>query len=125
MNDDDFSKIWKNLTVGKSQEIDGQMFWKDEDKLYREKKLCIPEKLISKGILWVHDYYGHPGEQKTLWHFWQHFYAKKSAKELHDLARNVLTPCNVCCKAKPNSQVDRGLVGALPIPQLVNYVVFC
>ena len=33
-------------------------------------------------------------------------------------------PCEVCAKSKPNTAKDRGLVGALPIPQLSNDILY-
>ena len=40
------------------------------------------------------------------------------------MIKNILDPCKICCEAKPNTSIDRGLVGALPIPQLVNDVLY-
>ena len=46
------------------------------------------------------------------------------AKALLKLISETLTPCKVCCESKPNSQADRGMVGALPIPNLSNETLY-
>ena len=38
--------------------------------------------------------------------------------------KTLVFPCKICCEAKRNTQRDRGLVGALPIPQLINDMIY-
>ena len=124
LDDEFFVKIWNELTIGKSKLIKEEMYWRSEDRLFREKKLCIPKRKIPEAVLWVHQLYGHPGGDKTFWHFLAHFWTPTAEKELQKMVHDLILPCKVCCEAKPNMQRDRGLVGALPVPNLVNQVVY-
>ena len=40
------------------------------------------------------------------------------------LIQDVILPCQICAEAKPNLASDRGLVGALPIPLMVNEIIY-
>ena len=71
LQDPHFKEIWETLSVGKSKIIEGQMFWRSEDKLFREKKICIPKGALNGEILKLHSTMGHPGAQRTFWQFLQ------------------------------------------------------
>ena len=122
--DEFFGPIWTELTPGKTKIIEDGMFWRNDSKLYFEKKICIPKENVPKYILWAHTTFGHPSAERTFWHFNHQFYSSIPPKELLSLAKNLIQPCKTCCEAKPNTQSDRGLVGALPIPPLINDMIF-
>jgi len=123
-NDPHLSQAWNALTTGKSQMFDTNMFWRTEDKLFCEKKLCIPDSQIPSFILQVHTKMGHPGAERTLWHFLQRFHVPLKAKQLLSVIVPVISPCKVHCESKPNTASDRGLVGALPILNLFNETLY-
>ena len=92
--------------------------------LRNEIRTCVPEQHLNKNILWMHDVEGNPESRSRLWAFNRFFYTKqKNAKILERISRLQET-CEACLYAKRNRPKDRGLVGCLPLPDLVNSLVY-
>ena len=100
------------------------MFYRTSKELFCETKKVVPTAKLSKCILWCHEVNGHPGPERTILFFSQRFHTNLSKKALFDTVKPLLDHCEVCLKSKPNTQKDRGLVGALPIPSLANDIVY-
>ena len=66
---------------------------------------------------------GHLAVQRPLWFFDRHFHCNKSETKKKKLMDTVTKDCH-CILAKPSSQVDRGEMWNLPIPHMVNSVVY-
>ena len=120
----EYLQEWNALSPGKASLIDGQMFWRDDKKLYIEKKLVVPQKKLKEVIHWCHEINGHPGVERTLWFLLSQFQTKIPRNELQNLIQEIISPCQICVEAKPNVASDRGLVGALPIPLMVNEIIY-
>lgn len=123
---EEFKEIWESLTPGvpKLIEEDGQMYYRSQDHLFCEKKLVIPEARLQSTIEEVHIAQGHPGIVGTVWSFLARFYTSKSKKELTEQVSRVVSYCKTCVQTKPNNMEDRGLFGALPIPSVVNDIIY-
>ena len=120
----EFSEVWSHLDQWKTEVINDNLWFKSQDKLFCERKLAIPKETLPHVALWLHQNQGHPGCERTLWSFLKSFHSSLTRKELHALFRNVLGTCKTCLLSKPSSQVDRGLIGCLPIPPLCNDVIY-
>ena len=95
--------------------------------LRNEIRTCVRAQYLNKIIFRVHDVEGHPELGSWLWAFNRFFYTREEdAKMLERLSRLQET-CEACLYVKRNRPDDRGLVGCLFLPELVNslvYVVF-
>ena len=120
----EFQNIWVQLGEYVTTIVDAKMFYKTEEELFCERKLVVPDNKLQDTILWCHRSNGHPGVDRSVWFFLQHFYTNLSRQETMIMAKMVLANCPICLKSKPNSAPDRGLLSALPIPQLSNDMVF-
>ena len=84
----------------------------------------IPDHKLQEAILWAHRSNGHPGAQRTSWFFLKNVYCNLTRQELILRSRTILSSCNICLRTKPNNAPERGLIGALPIPQVSNDIIF-
>ena len=123
-NNSEWKEIWKSLEIHKSNILDSKLYYRTKDELFCERRLVIPENKLNDTLLWSHRANGHPGADRTVWFFLQNFHSHLTRKELLILSRMLLSDCQICLKSKPNTAIDRGLVGNLPIPQLANDVIF-
>ena len=90
-----------------------------------EKKSCVYTiQKLEEAFCGYTICMGIPELKKTMWHFYQHYHTSILKKDLCEIIKNILEPCKTCCEAKPNNASDRGTVGALPIPQLVNEILY-
>ena len=120
----DFQDLWDKLYPGKITLVDQKMHFRDEKRIFVEKKILLPAKKLDNAIEWCHKVNGHPGAQRTLWFILKHFHLEVPTKRLLEEIQRVIAPCRVCAEAKPNTQADRGLVGALPIPSMINEILY-
>ena len=123
-NKNEWSEIWTQLDPYHSKVIEDKMFYRTPKELFCETKKVVPKEKIQKVLSWCHEVNGHPGPEKTILFFAQKFHSELGKKALLDLVKPLCENCEVCLKSKPNTQKDRGLVGALPIPPLANDIVF-
>ena len=92
--------------------------------LRREIRTCVPAQHLNKILLWVHDVEGHMESIGWLWAFHRFFFTRaEDAKMLERISRLQET-CEACPYAKRNRPRNRGLVGCLPLPDLVNSLVY-
>ena len=122
--EEEFKEEMNQLELGKPKLIEGRMFYREPDKLWCEKKLILPKKKLEEGIRWSHQINGHPGVNRTMWFLLSQFQIFVPIGELRCKISEVLSSCRTCTEAKPNTPADRGLVGALPIPKMINEILY-
>ena len=91
--------------------------------LSKEDRVCVPESHLEETLRWCRTINGHPAVQRSLWFFDCHFDCNKNESGKKKLMTAVTKECH-CLLRKPNSQVDRGEMGNLPIPHMVNSVLY-
>ena len=109
---------------GKAKLIEGKMFYREPNMLWCERKLVLPSKKVNEAIKWIHHINGHPGINRTMWFLLSHFQIFMPLKELEHKVSETITCCRTCADAKPSTQESRGLIGALPIPSMVNEILY-
>ena len=119
-----FKHIWESLEPNQMEFFGQRMFFRTETELFCERKLVIPTPKLPEVLKWSHHANGHPSPDRTVWFFLQHFFADLTRKELLEMSKSILGACHTCLLAKPNTQLDRGLVASLPIPQLSNDILY-
>ena len=92
--------------------------------LRNEIRTCVPAQYLNNILLWMHDVEGDPESRSWLCAFNRFFYTREEdAKMLESISRLQGT-CEACLHAKTNWPKDRGLVGCLALPDLVNSLVY-
>ena len=91
--------------------------------LYREEVICVPSKHVKSMRRWADKTNGHPGVERTRWFFEKHFHTTLSQERLNEVLREVCTECP-CSKAKQSTSADHGLTAHMPIPRMVNSVLY-
>ena len=110
----DYAAIMKQLQPGQVKLIAGEQWAMAKDALCKEDRVCVPESHLEETLRWSHTVNGHPAGQRSLWFFDRHFHCNKNESEKKRLMTEVTKDCH-CILGKPNSQVDRGERGNLPI----------
>ena len=52
------------------------------------------------------------------------FFSLETKSALIKEAKTIVSTCEVCFRSKPNNAPDRGLISALPIPQIANDLIY-
>jgi len=122
----EYERIWNGTKPGHGlmDSTDQRFYHRDENKLWCEKKLVLPPRKLKEGIVWCHINNGHPGAQKTAWFVESLFHTDMEFRKLEKEVREVIKTCRVCAESKPNQAEDRGTIGALPIPHMVNEILY-
>ena len=118
----DYAASMKQLQPGQVKLIAGEKWAMTKDALYKEVRVCVPDSHLEETLRWSHTVNGHPAVQRSLWFFDRHFDCNKNESQRKRLMTEVTKDCH-CILGKPNSPFDRGEMGNLPIPHMVNSVV--
>lgn len=102
--------------------VDGVLWSKIDGKVYMESSLVVPMAFVKEFARFMHQRLGHPSFQRML-HFWDLRYVSAQVEETKSLLRQICEECGICTLGKGNRPKDRGVMGSLPIPMLVNQEV--
>ena len=92
--------------------------------LRKEVQTCIPKKALGAAVQWTHDEVGNPGPDSWLWAFRKMFYTRVPDTELTQKIEDMHRTCKECVTNKRNRPRDRGLLGVLPLPHMVNALLY-
>jgi len=120
----EMKELWKSLEPYQSKLLENRLYYRNESSLFCERLLVVPEQKLEQTLLWCHQSNGHPGSVRTLLFFLRYFFSPKERKKLLDICKGISQSCEVCLRAKPSIATDRGLVSALPIPQISNQILY-
>ena len=104
--------------------VDGKLYCRNNDELFVEGKRVIPDARLNDALKWAHSTNGHPGAERTAMFFLRNFHTNLTRKELLNRCKQLTDICEICIRAKPSSQVDRGTISHLPIPQIANDTIY-
>ena len=116
--------IWTQLEPYTPKILEDKLWFRNDSQLFCERKLSIPDSKILDALHFVHQKSGHPGSDRTLLMFYQNFHSMISKSELLRQCRMIVSDCEICTLTKVNTPSDRGIVGALPIPSVVNSILY-
>ena len=120
----DLSDIWDQLEERDPKTIDGKVWFRTSDKLFCERLLVIPPLFTLPALVFTHEKFGHMGVERTLMCFLQNLFSPVPKSELMGVCKVVVENCEICKLTKANTPKDRGIVSALPIPQIVNSLLY-
>ena len=62
----EFSELWNRLTPNLSQRLDGWLFFRTDQKIFRETKVLVPQSRINEVLMKIHESHNHPGVVRTI-----------------------------------------------------------
>ena len=82
------------------------------------------KKALGAALQGTHDVVGHPRADSWLWAFEKIFHTRVPDTELIQKMEHMHRTCKECVTSKPNRPSDRGLLGVLPLPHMVNALLY-
>ena len=113
---EEYGDVLKALGDGSYALADNELWSPSSSGILRkEVQTCIPKKALGAALQWIHDAVGHPGTDSWLWAF-----EKWLTQKIEDMHRT----CKECVTSKLNRPSERGLIGVLPLPHMVNALLY-
>ena len=103
--------------------IHGDRWYKDNQYLYYEDRIVVPEARIDGCIQWAHLSSGHTGCNRSVDVFRERFYSPLTCAEALVRMQSIEDSCG-CHTSKRSDPRDRGLVSSLPIPYCANSLLY-
>ena len=85
---------------------------------------CILTKASAEALQWTHDVVGHSGPDCWLWAFGKKFHTRVPDTELTQKIEDMYRTCKECVTSKRNRPSDRGFLDVLPLPHMVNELLY-
>ena len=121
----EYGDILKALGDGSYALVDEELWSLSSSGILRkEVQLCIPKKALGAALQWTHDVVGHPGPDSWLWAFEKMFHTRVPDTELTQKMEDMHRTCKECVTSKRKGPSDRGLLGVLPLPHMVNALLY-
>ena len=103
--------------------IDGDCWYKDNQYLYYEDRIVVPEARLDGCLQWAHLRSRHTGSNRSVDFFREGFYFRLTCVELRARMQSIVDSCG-CHASKQSDSRDRGLVSCLPIPYCANSLLY-
>ena len=122
---EEYGDVLKALDNGSYALVDKELWPLSSSGILRkEVQTCIPKKALGAALQWTHDVVGHPGPDSWLWAFEKMFHTRVPDTELTQKIEDMHRTCQECVTSKRNRPRDRGLLGVLPLPHMVNALLY-
>ena len=99
--------------------IDGDRWYKDNQYLYYENRIVVPEARLDGCLQWAHLSSGRTGYNSSVDFFRERFYSPLTCADLRARMQYIVDSCG-CHASKQSDSRYRGLVSSLPIPYCAN-----
>ena len=111
----DYKCVRNSLTDGlEARLMKGDRWYKDNQYLYYEDRIVLPEARLDGCLQWAHLSSGHTGCNWSVDGFREHFYSRLTCVELRARRQSIVESC--CCHtSKQSDSRDQGLVSSLPL----------
>ena len=103
--------------------IDGDRWYKDNQYLYYEDRIVVPEARLNGSLQGAHHSSGHTGCNRSAAFFSERFYCRLTQSELRARMQSIVDSCD-CHAGKQSDSRDRGLVSSLPIRYCANSLLY-
>ena len=103
--------------------IDGYQWYKNNQYLFYEDRIVVPEARFDGCLRWAHLSPGHTGANRSRDFFRECFHSGLTLTELRSRMQTIVDACG-CCASKQSDSRDRGLISSLPIPYLTNSLLY-
>ena len=120
----EYKKILQTLsTVLKPRVIDGHQWYKNNQCLFYEDGIVVPEVGLDGSLRWSHLSSGHTGANRSVDFFLECFYSSLSLTELTS-GMQIIVDAFGCHASKQSDSRYRGLIFSLPIPYCANSLLY-
>ena len=103
--------------------IDGHQWHKNNQYLFNEDRINVPEARLDGCLQWAHLSSGHTGANRSVDFFRECFHSSLTLTELRSRMQTVVDACG-CHSSKQSDSRDRGLISSLPIPYCTNSLLY-
>ena len=103
--------------------IDGHQWYKNNQYLFYEDPIVLPEARLDGCLQWLHLSSGHTGANRSVDFFRECFYSGLSLTELRSCMQTIVDACG-CHASKQSDSRDRALIWSLPIPYCTNSLLY-
>ena len=103
--------------------IDGSRWYKDNQYLYYEDCIVVPEGRLDSCLQWAHLISGHTGCNRSVDFFRERFYSPLTCADLRARMQSIVDSCG-CHASKQSDSRHQGLVSSLPIPYCANSLLY-
>ena len=120
----EYKCVLNSLSEGlEARLIDGDRWYKDNQYLYYEDCIVVPEARLDGCLQWAHLSFGHTGCNRSVDFFRERFYSRLTCVELRARMQSIVDSCG-CHANKQSDSRDRGQVSSLPIPYCANSLLY-
>ena len=103
--------------------IDGHQWYKNNQYLFYEDRIVVPEPRLDRCLQWSHLSSGHTGAKRSVDFFRECFYSSLTLTGLRSFMQTSVDGCG-CHASKQSEFRDRGLISSLPIPYCANSLLY-
>ena len=120
----EYKEIFQALSTGlEPRVIDGHQWYKNNQYLFYEDQIVVPEARLDRCLQWSHLSSGHTGANGSVDFFPECFYSSLILTELRSHMQTIVDACG-CHASKQSDSRDRGLISNLPIPYCTNSLLY-
>ena len=117
--DAEYKCVLNSLSDAQAHLIDGGRWYKDDQYLYCEDRIVVPEARLDGCLQWAHLCSGHTGWNRSVDFFRERFYSRLTCAELRAGMQAIVDSFG-CYVSKQSDSRDGGLVSSVPIPYCAN-----
>ena len=116
----DFKEVLRTLSTGlEPRVIDGHQWYENNQYLFYEDRIVVPEARLDGCLRWSHLSPGHTGANRSVDFFRECFYSSPTLTDLRSRMQTIVDACG-CHASKQSDSRDRGLISSLSIPYCTN-----
>ena len=120
----EYKEILQTLSTGlEPRVIDGHQWYKNNQYLFYEDRIVVPEARLDGCLQWSHLISGHTGANRSVDFFRDCFYSSLTLTELRSRMQTIVDSCG-CHASKQSDSRDRGLISSLPIHYCANSLLY-
>ena len=120
----EYKEILKTLSTGlEPRVIDGHQWYKNNQYLFYEDRIVVPEARLDGCLQWSHLSSGHTGANRSVDFFRECGYSSLTLTELRSRMQTIVDACG-CHASRQGDSRDRGLISSLPIPYCANSLLY-
>ena len=120
----EYEEILQSLSTGlEPRVIDGHQWYKNNQYLFYEDRIVVPEARLDGCLQWSHLGSGHTGANRSVDFFRECFYSSLTLTELRLRMQTIVYACG-CHASKQSDGRDRGLISSLPKPYCANSLLY-
>ena len=120
----EYKEIPQTRSTGlETRVIDGHQWYKNNQYLFYQDRIIVPEARLDGCLQWSHLSSGHTGANRSVDFFRECFYSSLTLTELRSRMQTIVDACG-CHASKQSNSTDRGLISSLPIPYCTNCLLY-